>query len=50
MMAWPGANTRLAFSKNVAFHKIRRAAGFWSQNTKSSLKLFLNAESEKMFS
>ena len=40
---------RPAFSKNVGFHKIRRAAGFWSQNAKSSVNDFLKPGNEKCF-
>ena len=44
-----GWGMRPTFSKNVCLHKIRTAAGFWSQNTKSSVNVFWKPGNEKVF-
>ena len=49
IVAWPGVKYETFFSKNVCLHKIRTAAGFWSQNTKSSVNDFLKPGDGKVF-
>ena len=49
-MAWPGVKYETKFfSKNVCLHRIRTAASFSSQNTKSSVNDFLKPGNEKGF-